>query len=56
MSSDRTQPTARHHLGTLKAMGIEPRAEAADTPVVVDAMVGYGLAGPLRGRAAALAR
>ena len=56
MSSDRTRPAVRHHLGTLREMGIELRTEAPDTAVAVDAMVGYGLAGPLRGRAATLAR
>ncbi|MEN8235548.1 MAG: NAD(P)H-hydrate epimerase [Actinomycetota bacterium] len=46
---------ARHHLATLREMGIEPTADPPDAPVVVDALVGYGLDGPLRGQAAMLA-
>lgn len=44
-----------HHLHTLIEMGVQPGDEPADVPVVVDALVGYGLRGPLRGRAAELA-
>jgi NAD(P)H-hydrate epimerase len=36
-------------------MGIQPLDEPADVPVVIDALVGYGLEGPLRGKAAELA-
>jgi NAD(P)H-hydrate epimerase len=43
-----------HHLATLAEMGITP-GEPPDVPIVVDSLVGYGLAGPLRGRAAELA-
>ena len=55
MASDRLGPAARHHLATLEAMRIDPAAVPSGRPVVVDAMVGYGLNGPLRGRAAELA-
>lgn len=44
-----------HHLRTLRAMDTPVRDRPADSPVVVDALVGYGLDGPLRGRAADLA-
>lgn len=40
---------AQHHLETLQEMGVVPQREPAPHGVVVDAMVGYGLAGPLRG-------
>jgi NAD(P)H-hydrate epimerase len=46
--------SARHHLATLAEMGISP-VEEPTSDVVVDALVGYGLKGPLRGRAAELA-
>ncbi len=47
---------AAHHLRTLREIGIEPAASPGGDPAaVVDALVGYGLAGPLRGRAAELA-
>jgi len=55
LASGRPGPAAVHHLTTLKAMGIEPETEPLEAPVVVDALVGYGLDGPLRGRAADLA-
>ncbi len=55
LASDRPGPAAVHHLATLKAMGIDPETEPLEAPVVVDALVGYGLDGPLRGRAADLA-
>ncbi len=58
MATDSPGPAASHHLRTLARIGIDPAAEPADTAdraVVVDAMVGYGLTGPLRGRAAELA-
>ncbi|GMQ84917.1 MAG: hypothetical protein BMS9Abin07_0482 [Acidimicrobiia bacterium] len=55
MASDRPGPAAVHHLATLEAMGIEPEPEPPEAPVVVDALVGYGLDGPLRSRAADLA-
>ncbi len=48
-------PAPRHHLHTLHAMGVRALDEPPDVPVVVDALVGYGLSGPLRGRAAELA-
>jgi len=48
-------PAVTHHLRTLAAMGIRPLPELPPSPVVVDALVGYGLAGALRGRAASLA-
>lgn len=48
-------PAARHHLETARAMGIPIGSEVGEAPVVVDALVGYGLEGPLRGRAGELA-
>jgi NAD(P)H-hydrate epimerase len=56
MATDAPRPAAAHHLRTLAEMGVNPRPEPGYTPVVVDALVGYGLQGPLRGRAAELAR
>jgi NAD(P)H-hydrate epimerase len=44
----------RHHLITLGRMGIKP-TEGPRGDVAIDALVGYGLRGPLRGRAAELA-
>jgi NAD(P)H-hydrate epimerase len=44
----------RHHLFTLERMGIAP-ADRPSGDVAVDALVGYGLSGPLQGRAAELA-
>jgi len=55
MASDLPGPAAWHHLHTLRVMGLAPIEEPPDAPVVVDALVGYGLTGPLRGRPAALA-
>ena len=55
LATDVPGPAPAHHLRTLAATGIEPRPEPFDRPVVVDALVGYGLDGPLRGRAAELA-
>lgn len=55
MASDRAGPAARHHLATLEAMGIDPVYVPSGGAAVVDALVGYGLDGPLRGRAAELA-
>jgi len=55
LSSDRPGGAARHHLRTLEAMGITPLDEPPDVQVVVDALVGYGLDGSLRGTAAELA-
>jgi NAD(P)H-hydrate epimerase len=55
VATDAPGAAAAHHLRTLAATGIEPQAEPSDRPVVVDALVGYGLDGPLRGRAAELA-
>jgi NAD(P)H-hydrate epimerase len=54
LAGDHLGPAAAHHLATLNAMGVEVGTDPGDAPVVVDALVGYGLAGPLRGRAAAL--
>ena len=44
-----------HHLRTLAAMGITPADEPLTTGPVVDALVGYGIKGALRGRATELA-
>lgn len=54
-STDRLGDAAVHHLRTLDEMGVVPHRKPPDVPVVVDALVGYGLEGPLRGRAAQLA-
>ena len=45
---------ARHHVATLASMGITP-VDQPTGDVAVDALVGYGLHGPLTGRAAELA-
>ena len=55
LSTARLGDAAQHHLRTLEEMGIRPADEPPDVPVVVDALVGYGLDGPLRDRAAELA-
>lgn len=55
MATERHEPAVDHHLRTLRAMDAPFRSRPAETPVVVDALVGYGLKGPLRGRAAELA-
>lgn len=55
VSSDRIGEAPRRHLGTLSAMGITPEDEPGEGRVVIDAMVGYGLGGPLQGRTAGLA-
>ncbi len=54
-ASDRLGDAAQHHLDTLLAMGVAPTAEPPDVPIVIDALVGYGLVGPLHGRGAELA-
>jgi NAD(P)H-hydrate epimerase len=54
-ASEALGPAPDHHRRTLHEMGIVPASEPPDVPVVVDALVGYGLQGPLRGRAAELA-
>ncbi len=56
MATENPGKAPRHHLATLREMGILPAPEPDDDSVVVDALVGYGLTGPLRGRAADLAR
>lgn len=53
--SEHPGPAASHHLHTLRQMGIEPEPTTGDAPIAVDALVGYGLQGQLRGRAAELA-
>ena len=55
LGSDRLGPAVMHHLHTLAEMGIPPDREPADRPIVVDALVGYGLQGDLRGRVGELA-
>jgi NAD(P)H-hydrate epimerase len=45
-----------HHLRTLAAMGIEPTSGPAPRGPVLDALVGYGIKGPLRGRSVELAK
>lgn len=55
LATDRVGDAAGHHLHTLAAMGTASVEDPPDVPVVVDALVGYGLDGPLRGRAAELA-
>lgn len=56
LASSRHGPAPRRHLSTLAEMGIEPVEEPGSNPLVIDALVGYGLDGELRGRAADLAR
>lgn len=56
LATDSLGPAPAHHLHTLAEMDVAPRAQPGFTPIVVDALVGYGLKGPLRGRAADLAR
>ena len=55
LGSDRPAPAVMHHLHTLAEMGIPPSREPADSPIVVDALVGYGLQAELRGRVGELA-
>ncbi len=55
LASRRLGPAVRHHLDTLEEMGLTPENEPSGYGVVVDAIVGYGLTGPLRDRAAELA-
>jgi NAD(P)H-hydrate epimerase len=54
LATDAPGAAPGHHLATLVEMGITP-GDPPNVPVVVDALVGYGLIGPLRGRAAELA-
>ena len=54
-ASERQGAAAEHQLRTLAAMGTTPVTDPPDVPVVIDALVGYRLDGPLRGRAAELA-
>ena len=56
LATESPGPAPAHHLRTLAEMGVTPRAQPGFSPVVVDALVGYGLQGTLRGRAAELAR
>ena len=56
LATDRLGDAAAHHLHTLSEMGVEPSERIGHSQVVVDALVGYGLDGPLRGRTAELAR
>ena len=53
--SNRLGPAPAHHLETLREMGVETTDEPRPSELVIDAMVGYGLKGDLRGRAADLA-
>ena len=55
LASQRLGDAASRHLQTLGEMGVAPIAAPTGRPVVIDALVGYGLDGPLRGRAAELA-
>ncbi len=55
MASPDPRPAAARHLATLHAMGADVRTEPPPSAVAVDALVGYGLRGSLRGRAAELA-
>jgi NAD(P)H-hydrate epimerase len=55
LGSDRPGPSAMHHLHTLAEMGIPPQREPGNQPIVVDALVGYGLQGDLHGRVGELA-
>ena len=55
VATERPGPAAAHHLRTLSEMGVAPASSPGDHRIVVDALVGYGLQGPLRGLAAELA-
>lgn len=55
LAKEKNAESVVHHARTLARMGILPSAEPPDAPVVVDALVGYGLHGPLEGRTAELA-
>jgi NAD(P)H-hydrate epimerase len=55
LGSDQPRTAVMHHLHTLAEMGIPPARAPADSPIVVDALVGYGLQGELRGRVGELA-
>ena len=55
LAGERLGAAAAHQVSSLAAMGVEPRTEPPDVPIAVDALVGYGLEGPLRGRSAELA-
>lgn len=55
LASDRLGSAPRHHLNTLREMQVNVALEPSGHPVAIDAIVGYGLSGPLRGRAAELA-
>ncbi len=54
LATERPGAAVCHHLVTLRRMGIEP-TERPGGDVAIDALVGYGLSGPLRGPAAVLA-
>ena len=54
MATENIGPAPGHHLATLREMGLTPVLQPSGAPVVVDAIVGYGLAGSLRGSAAEL--
>ncbi len=55
VTTDRPGAAAAHHLRTLDAMGVVPVTAPGPAEIVVDAMIGYGLTGPLRGTAAEVA-
>ena len=55
LASERRSPAVEHHLATLAEMGITPVEVPSGRRVAVDALVGYGLDGALRGKAADLA-
>lgn len=54
IATERPGTAVRHHLVTLDRMGLKP-TERPSGDVAIDALVGYGLRGPLRGPAARLA-
>lgn len=55
LAKEKNAESVVHHARTLARMGVLPSVAMPDAPVVVDALVGYGLHGPLEGRAAELA-
>ena len=55
LGSDRLGPAPSSHLDTLAEMGVVPSDQPEKATVVIDALVGYGLSGPLRGSTADLA-
>jgi NAD(P)H-hydrate epimerase len=54
LATDRLGAAPTHHIATLGQMGIVPAEHPSSNPVVIDAIVGYGISGALRRNAADL--